>query len=114
MPRDETFLLYMLLAARRVIRSTTGIIRKEFDTNIEKKDSVVLQLGNIGEAARRISRTFQTQHPEVPWSDIIGMRHRLFHGYEEVDWDTVWKAAIEEVPGLIRLIEPLIPPEEVM
>ena len=112
MPRDETFLLYMLLAARRVIRSTADVSRQEFDTNAEKKDSVVLQLGNIGEAASRISKAFQAEHTEIPWSDIIGMRHRLFHGYEETDWNTVWTAATEEVPDLIHLIEPLVPPEE--
>jgi uncharacterized protein with HEPN domain len=112
MPRDETFLLYMLLASCRIDLSTKNISRAEFDRNEEKKDSVVLQLGNIGEAANRISKSFQIEHPEVPWKDIIGMRHRLFHSYEDIDWDTVWKAATVEVTALLRALEPLVPPEE--
>lgn len=111
MPRDETMLLYMLLAVRRIIRSATGVTRQEFDANPEKMDSVVLQLGNLGEAAGRISRSFQESHPEIPWKDIIGMRHRLFHGYEAIDWDTVWMAATVEVPELAPFLEALVPPE---
>jgi uncharacterized protein with HEPN domain len=112
MPRDEVYLVYMLLATRRIMRSSDGVERQEFDQNPEKKDSVVLQLGNLGEAARRLSQAFRDAHPEIPWRDIVGMRHRLFHGYEEIDWNTVWTAATVEVPELVRKLEPLVPPDE--
>jgi uncharacterized protein with HEPN domain len=39
------------------------------------------------------------------------MRNRIFHRYVEIDWDIVWVAAIEEVPELIRLLQPMVPPE---
>lgn len=112
MPRDETFLLYMLLASRRIRQSTAGINRAKFDSDEEKQDSVVLQLGNIGEAANHVTKAYQDEHPVIPWKDIISMRHRLFHGYEDIDWDTVWAAATVEVPALLSVLEPLVPPEE--
>ncbi|TAH35475.1 MAG: DUF86 domain-containing protein [Planctomycetota bacterium] len=31
----------------------------------------------IGEAAARVSPELQARHPDVPWADIVGMRHRL-------------------------------------
>jgi len=112
MPRDEGYLLYMLFAARRVVHSTANVARSEFDSDDEKRDSVVLQLGNIGEAASKVSPDFQRRHPGISWRQIINMRHRLFHEYEKVNWDRVWEAAVHDVPALIRLIEPLIPPED--
>ena len=112
MPRDETFLLYMLLAAKRVALYVKGVSRKQFDADMKLMDSVVFQLGNIGEAANQVSRDFQQIHPEIPWSKIIGMRHRIFHHYTEVDWEIVWIAATVEVPVLLRALEPLVPPEE--
>ncbi|HEY3295050.1 MAG TPA: HepT-like ribonuclease domain-containing protein [bacterium] len=112
MPRDETYLLYMLLAARRVVRSTSQVSRAEFDSNVEKMDSVVLQIGNIGEAASHISSEYCNLHPMIPWGEIIGMRHRVFHGYEVIDWNKVWDTATISVPKLIPMIEPLVPPEE--
>jgi uncharacterized protein with HEPN domain len=112
MPHDETFLLYMLVAARRVADSITGTSREQFDSDLEKMDSVVLQIGNIGEAASNISKEFCEQHPELPWSLMIGMRHRIFHHYHEMDWDIVWSTATTFVPELIRLLETLCPPED--
>jgi uncharacterized protein with HEPN domain len=112
MPRDEGYLLYMLLAARRVVRSTANITRADFDANDEKRDSVVLQLGNIGEAANKVSEGFRKKHPEIPWGRIIGMRYRLFHDYQRVNWNTVWDVATNDVPRLTGLLEPLIPPED--
>jgi uncharacterized protein with HEPN domain len=40
------------------------------------------------------------------------MRHRLVHGYFEVDVRKVWDTAQNDLPSLIALIEPLVPPEE--
>ncbi|MBU0509863.1 DUF86 domain-containing protein [bacterium] len=112
MPRDESFLLYMLIAARRIVASTSDVTLEEFSANREKQDSVILQIGNIGEAAKKISADFAELHPEIQWRDISGMRNRLIHGYHKIDIREVWKAARTSVPELIRLIEPLVPPEE--
>ena len=111
MPHDETFLIYMLSYARRVSAYISGMSRAAFDVDLKTMDAVVLQLGNIGEAASQVSRKLQAQHPEIPWPKIIGMRHRIFHKYVEIDWDIVWIAATDEVPKLIRMLEPLVPPE---
>ena len=54
---------------------------------------------------------FGEQHSEVPWQNIVGMRHKLIHDYFEIDLDVVWRAAKDDAPELIRLLEPLVPPE---
>ena len=41
----------------------------------------------VGEAANRVSSAAQQKHPEVPWSQIVGMRNRLVHGYDVIDYD---------------------------
>jgi uncharacterized protein with HEPN domain len=111
MPRDETYLIYMLSAARRVTIYMGGLSRGQFDTDQKSMDAIALQLGNIGEAANQISPEFQRSHPEIPWPKIVGMRNRIFHRYVEIDWDIVWVAATEEVPELTRLLQPIVPPE---
>mgnify|MGYP001167283390 CR=1 FL=1 len=111
MPRDETYLIYMMSAARRVVFYIGALSRGQFDTDRKSMDAVALQLGNIGEAANQISPEFQRSHPEIPWPKVVGMRNRIFHRYVEMDWDIVWVAATEEVPELIRLLQPIVPPE---
>jgi uncharacterized protein with HEPN domain len=63
------------------------------------------------EAANRIGREFQEQHLHVPWKKAISMRNQLIHGYDEIDWEIVWKTVAEDLPKLKAAIEPLIPIE---
>lgn len=55
----------------------------------------------IGEAANRLPAEFHSRHPSVAWSNIIGMRHRLVHGYDSVDLDRVWLVVTAELRPLI-------------
>jgi uncharacterized protein with HEPN domain len=43
--------------------------------------------------------------PGIPWQDIIGMRHRLIHGYGAVRLHVVWGVVTIELPALIVLLE---------
>jgi uncharacterized protein with HEPN domain len=45
--------------------------------------------------------------PDLPWVDIIGMRHRLVHSYGRVDYYVVWRTANEDLPPLIARLESL-------
>jgi len=43
-------------------------------------------------------------HPEIPCSEVIGIRHRLVHGYFEVDLQKVWGTVHRDLPLLIAKI----------
>jgi uncharacterized protein with HEPN domain len=58
----------------------------------------------IGEAAGRVSREARTQLPEIPWDRIIGMRHRLAHGYDEIRLDVVVETVRKALPPLIAIL----------
>jgi uncharacterized protein with HEPN domain len=73
------------------------------------QSAVLYQLIVMGEAVKRLSIEFRTQHAEIPWSLIAGMRDHLIHGYDIVDWDEVWKTATSDVPDLLAKIVPLLP-----
>ena len=62
-----------------------------------------------GEAARRVGPEFRAAHPEIPWNQIVGMRHKLVHDYFEVDAGEVWLVVREDLPALLPLLEALAP-----
>ncbi|WP_448338248.1 HepT-like ribonuclease domain-containing protein [Chloroflexus aurantiacus] len=73
---------------------------------------VAKALENIGEAARKVSDETRAAHPEIPWNQIVALRHRIAHDYFRLDLVRIWKIVQEDVPALINQIEPLVPPEE--
>ena len=58
----------------------------------------------MGEAASRISEEFRTSHPDVPWSDVAGLRVLLAHAYHRVDPDQLWTIDSESVPLLVAAL----------
>ena len=52
----------------------------------------------IGEAAARLPSELRTAEAHVPWIDIIGMRNRIMHGYDVIDYDIVWGVLSRELP----------------
>jgi len=76
------------------------------------QNAVMRPLEIIGEAARLVSQQTRQAHPEIPWEQMIGMRNRLIHEYFRVNLKTVWETVQNDLPRLIALIEPLVPPED--
>jgi len=54
----------------------------------------------IGEAAGRLSADFRSAHDEIPWRQIIDLRHVLVHHYENVDLDIIWSIVENRLPHL--------------
>ncbi|WP_242370641.1 DUF86 domain-containing protein [Anaeromyxobacter sp. SG26] len=51
----------------------------------------------------------QASHPEIPWAQIIATRNRLIHAYFDVDLQVVWDTVTDDLPQLVRLLEPFVP-----
>jgi uncharacterized protein with HEPN domain len=62
----------------------------------------------LGEAANRIPSDEQKRHSEIPWSEIIGLRNRLIHGYDSIDLDILWQIVSEDLPLLIQALEKIV------
>ena len=66
--------------------------------------------GVIGEAASRVSPEGRGKIPELSWSDIIGMRHRIIHGYDMVAHKVLWSTITKDLPPLIRILREHLEP----
>lgn len=109
MPRDDAHVLDILKAARLAIEFKGSADKAAFLADAKTQSAVLHQLLVIGEAVKRLSPEFRAAHPELPWRLIAGTRDKLIHFYEGVDLEEVWKMVTSDLPGLIRLIEPLAP-----
>jgi len=109
--RDDAYLLDMLLAARKILKYTQGVDFARFEEDEIMQDAVMRRIQIVGEAARKISSEFKEAHPEISWAEIIGMRNKLIHEYFRIIPEKVWEAVEKDIPVLVDLLEPLVPPD---
>ena len=110
--RDDAYLLDMLLAARKIRDFTQDVGWEQFQSDELMQNGIMHLIQVIGEAARKVSLQCQQVHSQIPWQGIIGMRNRLVHEYFHIIPERIWNVVKKDIPELIRLIEPLVPPDE--
>ena len=111
MRRDGILLLDMLLASREAVHFAYGLTFEAFSQDRRSQLAILKAVETVGEAASRVSADTRNAHPEIPWAEIVGMRHRLMHEYSNVNLARVWETVAEDIPHLILQLERLVPPE---
>ncbi len=78
--------------------------RKRSDLNHDRQLvlALVKDIEIIGEAAHQTSDETRAKLPEIPWDDIIGMRHRLVHAYFDINLDILWQTVQNDLPPLVE------------
>lgn len=108
---DSAVLLDISHAANLIAKFLAGKDKTAFLDDELTQSAVLHQILVVGEAAKRLSSKFRASHPEVPWSNMAGMRDKLIHAYEAVDYEEVWSTATKDIPALLAWVTPLLPEE---
>lgn len=95
----------MLDAAREARQFVAGRTRDELATDTMLLRATVKAIEIVGEAASKVTANTRKALAEVPWIDIVGMRHRLIHTYFEIDLDIVWATVQVDLPPLIDSLQ---------
>ena len=69
-------------------------------------------LESIGEGFKKIDNKTQGSllvlRPEIPWTDIMGMRNHIAHGYFDIDADIIFDVVKNHLSSLEKAIQVLI------
>ncbi len=102
---DLVRLRHMLDSAMEAVAFIRGKSRADLDTERVLSLALVRLLEVVGEAASRVTAATRQQMPDIPWSQIISLRHRLIHGYDSIDLDILWKILTGDLPALIAQLQ---------
>ncbi len=105
-------LLHMRGFARQAISMASGKRRADLEENEMLCLALTHLIELIGEAASRFPSELQKDYPDIPLQKIVGMRNRLIHGYEYVDYDILWDTISHDLPPLLSSLERILPPED--
>ncbi|MDX2212032.1 MAG: DUF86 domain-containing protein [Oculatellaceae cyanobacterium bins.114] len=106
--RDDREKLQDILEAIERIDRYAVQGRQAFEQNELIQTWFTQNLQIIGEASRSLSSATRDRHPEIPWTNMIGMRNILTHNYFEIDLDIVWGVVEQELPSLKQSIEAIL------
>ncbi|MCX6668332.1 MAG: DUF86 domain-containing protein [Methanothrix sp.] len=81
MNRDERIILLDIIFS-------IGLI-KDYTRDITKDDFM-----------KNVPEDFRSQHPDVPWKLVAGLRDVLIHGYFTVNLGRVWLFVKQDLPEL--------------
>jgi uncharacterized protein with HEPN domain len=113
MPKREPSVLlrHMLDHAREAYALVQSKCREDLDADRLLNLALVRPLEIVGEAASRVSPEERAHNPEIPWPQIIGMRNRLIHGYDLVDFEILWQTVVDDLPPLMAALESILSSE---
>jgi uncharacterized protein len=109
--RDDSYLLDILIAARHILKFTEGVDWPKFEKDRTCQYACMHMIDFIARSVWKMSEETTRAHPEIPWECLGSARRRLMREYLDVLPDKVWEFIQREVPPLLPLIEPLVPPE---
>jgi uncharacterized protein with HEPN domain len=107
--RDPEFTLRQMLDyAREAIILSKGKSSQELVDERVLSLAIVRLMEIVGEAASRIPHEERSRHPEIPWLQIVGLRNRLIHGYDAIDYEILWQILNHDMPELILSLERIL------
>lgn len=100
------------------IISTWDALKRQIDEHSITKEkllddefsqwAVTTPLYNIGEQVYKISDETKKQNPQIIWSVVSGLRHRLVHDYEGINWSIIVDVIFNEMEEFVNEVKKLI------
>jgi uncharacterized protein with HEPN domain len=94
--------------AREAVDMVRVRVRSDLDRDRMLNLALVRLLEILGEAAGRISPEDRAKYPQIPWIQLVNLRNRLIHGYDQVDFDILWQILTRDLPPLIEELETIL------
>ena len=111
MRHEASFLRDILTASGKIAAIAAATSEESFLRDEILPAAVLHHLTVIGEAINRLSPELRERHPEVPWQQIVSVRHRIVHAYFDLDWQILWTAAMDDIPQLRRQVSGILESE---
>lgn len=105
---DRILLLDILNAARSAQKSVDKLDYEEFRNNREKRQSVVLDIQQIGERSRNVSKKCRAHFNDIHWANMINIKRRIVQDHCKINLKVVGQIATYEIPMLTKSLMELL------
>lgn len=105
---DKYYLSKVIGDLRFIIAHTGGVLQEDLCEDEVLLDSVMFRLIQISENSDKLTAQFKTDHPEIPWRALKGMRNRIVHNYGGVDIGIIYNTVQIDIPETLEQLKGLV------
>ena len=87
-------------SCRRILEFTHGLSEKAFQDSEILQSAVERQFEICGEALGHLRGEEEIEKLVPDLHKIVGLRNRLIHGYDSIDYEMLWSVVVQKIPEL--------------
>lgn len=85
-----------------------GMNCEAFAADDKTASAAVLKLEIMGEAIKHVPEAVRQKYPQVPWQQIVDMRHQVLYRYFAIDHAVIWDTLKNLLPSLQPVIKQIL------
>ena len=105
---DSIYIEQALEEIQTIIEYTSNLSYEEFLSDKRTIDATMFRLQQMAEKLKKLSASFKSGHPEIPWSQIIGFRNEIVHEYGRTDFSIVYAIVTKDLCDLREILSSTI------
>jgi len=104
----KIFLNHILESIEEIEKNVQHLAEDEFLANTTIQDAVIRRLEIIGEATKNLPKSFKSEHPNIEWRKVAGLRDVIVHGYFRLSLKLIWKITQNNISELKKEITKIL------
>lgn len=98
--KNEIIVQKLLMYTEKIIAYCKGYSYDTFREDMKLVEACVFNLSQMGELCRFVDKAFESEHTQIPWRELYGLRNHIVHDYEGVNLVLVWEIISKDIPAL--------------
>lgn len=94
--------------AEKILSYCKGMSKESFLADDKVVEACVFNLIQIGELAASLDDGFTAARAGIPWNQMRGLRNRIVHDYEGIDFLLIWDIISGDLTDLIRQLGDIV------
>lgn len=93
--------------AQEILDFSEGISESVFKKERIIQQAVCMNVITLGEIAASIQRKypdFVSSNHTLPWKEMAQTRHKMVHGYHDIDLDIIWDTIQNDIPFVVQAV----------
>ena len=106
--KDKMVLQKIISYIDDVVDYVKGLDFEAFLQDKKTMTACAFSVSQIGELVNGLTQEVQDESTNIPWRSIRGMRNKIVHDYEKIDFMVLWGTIKTSLPELKNQLEKLL------